>query len=205
MILKFEFPAFCRRSRFIEAARDEFKLSVKIVFLRKCGATIKVQPTGGNLMANEAIDTREFKVLDGAYAIFRAEPVKIVPILNISRDGLIISDSSNDPWPADIAELEIMADDCSFYMEKLPVDRIYSADPLTSNKNDYLPAYRIRFGKLSANQREGLKYFIRHHTDGGTTPLIFNNIYRILTSLRSDRYTDRACPLNLPSQQHPNM
>jgi hypothetical protein len=156
-------------------------------------------------MINGAIDTREFKVLDGAYAIFRAEPVKIVPILKISMDGLVIYDGSDDPWPADTAEMEIMADDCSFYMEKLPVDRIYSADPLTATKNNYPPTYRICFGKLSANQREGLKYFIRHHTDGGTTPIIFNNIYRILTSLKSDRYADRAGVLNRPSQQHPNM
>ena len=155
-------------------------------------------------MANEAIDRREFKVLDGAYAIFRAEPVKIVPILNISTDGLVISDGSSDPWPADAAELEIMADDCSFYMEKLPVDRIYSTDPLTPHKTDQLPTYRICFGKLSANQLDGLKYFIRHHTDGGTTPLIFNNIYRIISSFRSDKYDGRACPLNLPNHQHPN-
>jgi hypothetical protein len=145
-------------------------------------------------MTSEATSEREFKVLDGAYAIFRAEPVKIVPILRISMGGLVISDGSCDPWPADASELEIMADDCSFYMEKLPVAGIHPLNTPRSKKTDHPSTHRIYFGQLSADQRDGLKYFVRHHTDGGTTPIIFNNIYRILSSLRSDRYAHRTRP-----------
>ena len=156
-------------------------------------------------MAHSVIDQREFNVLDGAFAIFRNEPVKIVPILSISLDSMVVSDGSSDPWPADAGELEIMADDCSFYMEKLPVEKIYSADDLDSERLSGHPRYRIQFGKISDNQRDGLKYFIRHHTDGGTTPLIFSNLHKFFSSLVSDKYSRTSCPYNPKGPHYSNM
>jgi hypothetical protein len=156
-------------------------------------------------MANTALDHREFNVLDGAYAIFRNEPVKIVPIVSISLGGMVVSDGSSDPWPAEAAELEIMADDCSFYMEKLPVNRICSDDDPTADTASPNPHYRIRFGKLADNQRAGLKYFIRHHTDGGTTPLIFSNLHKFFSSLVSDKYSHTGCPYPPKRRQYPSM
>jgi hypothetical protein len=161
--------------------------------------------TGENRMTDSDADPREFKVLDGAFAIFRNEPVKIVPILSISLDGMVVSDGSSDPWPGDIGELEIMADDCSFYMEKLAVEQIYSADSLDAERRSDHPRYRIRFGRISEDQREGLRYFIRHHTEGGTTPLLFSNLHKFFSSLVSDKYSRTSCPYDPKGPHYSNM
>ena len=63
-----------------------------------------------------------FNVRDNAFAVFQPEPVKLVPIVNIGLGGLGIGVSginTSDEWLTRPSCLEILIDDCSFYMDNL--------------------------------------------------------------------------------------
>jgi len=115
-----------------------------------------------------------FNVRDNAYAVFQPEPVKMVPIVNIGLGGLgigINGINTSDEWLNKASCLEILIDDCSFYMDKLgcellPKFRNVPRNALSSFHN----IYGLKFIDLMRSQQSQLKYFIRNHTAGGMTP-----------------------------------
>ena len=113
-------------------------------------------------------------VRDNAFAVIGPEPVKLTPIVDISLGGLGIglnginigADGLNGA-----AKLEIVIDDGSFYLDKLPFQllpkyRNFPRNPSGSFQN----IYGIKFVDLMSSQKSRLKYFIRNHTRGGMTP-----------------------------------
>ena len=63
-----------------------------------------------------------FKIRGNAFALFQPEPVKLVPIVDIGLGGLGIGVNgihTGDEWLNSASCLEILIDDCSFYMDNL--------------------------------------------------------------------------------------
>ena len=119
-----------------------------------------------------AIDRRKYPrycVRDNAFAIVGPEPVTLVPVIDISLGGLGIGVNSihlrADGLDVRSTKLEIVIDDGSFYMDKLPYRLIarywnFSGNPFGS----FQTIYGVKFVDLMASQQTRLKYFIRFYT-----------------------------------------
>ena len=111
-------------------------------------------------------------VRDPAFAVFNPDPVKLAQIIDISLGGLGISVSGSTEQLIESARLEILVDDCSFYLTNLsykffPVFRNLHWNSATSLQNRY---YGVKFIDLMPSQKTQLSNFIRKHTIGGKTP-----------------------------------
>jgi hypothetical protein len=115
-----------------------------------------------------------FSVKDNAFALFQPEPVKLAPIVDVSLGGLAIGVNgmdTNDEKLKSASCLEILIDDCSFYIdnlgyELLPQFRSVSRNAVTPFQN----IYGLKFVNLMPSQLSRLKSFIRNHTKAGMTP-----------------------------------
>jgi hypothetical protein len=115
-----------------------------------------------------------FSVRDNAFALFQPEPVKLAPIVDVSLGGLGIGvngTDTNDEKFKKASCLEILIDDCSFYIDNLGYEllpRLRSAprNAVTPFQN----IYGLKFVNLGPSQLSRLKSFIRNHTTGGRTP-----------------------------------
>jgi hypothetical protein len=115
-----------------------------------------------------------FSVRDNVFAVFQPEPVKLVPILDIGLGGLAIGVRgihAGDKWLNSASGLEILIDDCSFYMDNLPYRLLSKYRSLSQNgAGSFENIYGLKFLDLMSSQKSQLKYFIRNHTVGGMTP-----------------------------------
>ena len=115
-----------------------------------------------------------FNIRDNAFAIFQPEPVKLVPIVDVGLGGLGVGVNGiniSDGWIKKASSLEILIDDCSFYVDNLGYEllsKLRSVDRNTSSPFQII--YGLKFVDLMPSQRSQLKYFIRNHTTGGMTP-----------------------------------
>ena len=125
-------------------------------------------------MAIERRKHPRYCVRDNAFAVIGPEPVMLAPIVDISLGGLGIGVNGinlevdgSDALP----KLEIVIDDGSFYMDKLPYQlltryRSFLGDAVGSFQN----IYGVKFVDMISSQQTQLKYFIRNHARGGMTP-----------------------------------
>ena len=123
-------------------------------------------------MAIERRKNPRYCVRDNAFAILGPEPVKLVPIIDISLGGLGISvNGSTEPLNGS-SRLEILLDDCRFYLDNLPYELLPAFRNLHWNAITSLQSrfYGIKLIDLMPSQKTQLKYFIRNHTMGGMTP-----------------------------------
>lgn len=115
-----------------------------------------------------------FRVRDNAFAVFQAEPVKLVPIVDIGLGGLCIGVNginTGDEWLNRASCLEILIDDCSFYMDKIGYELLPKFRSLPRNAvSPFQNIYGLKFVDLMPSQQYQLKSFIRNHTTGGMTP-----------------------------------
>lgn len=136
-------------------------------------------------------------VRDNAFAVFGPEPVKLVPIVDISLGGLGIgvnginlkADGLNIP-----PKLEIVIDDGCFYMDKLsyqllPQYRNFSGNVVGSFQN----IYGVEFVDLMSSQQTRLKYFIRSHTRGGMTPKFIRKFNQHFNQIVGKRDFANSC------------
>ena len=115
-----------------------------------------------------------FRVRDNAFAVFQPEPVKLVPIVDIGLGGLGIGVNginTSDEWLNGASCLEILIDDCSFYMDNLGYEILAKFRSLPRNAvSPFQNIYGLKFVDLMPSQQSQLKYFIRNYTTGGMTP-----------------------------------
>ncbi len=120
-----------------------------------------------------------FNIRDNAFAVFQPEPVKLIPIVDVGLGGLGVGVNGiniSDGWIKKASSLEILIDDCSFYMDNLGYEllsKFRSVDRNTSSPFQII--YGLKFVDLMPSQRSQLKYFIRNHTTGGKTPKFIRN------------------------------
>ena len=115
-----------------------------------------------------------FSVRDNAFAVFQPEPVKLVPIVDIGLGGLGIGVNginTGDGWLNKSSSLEILIDDCSFYIDNLGYQLFPKFRSVSRNAGcPFQNIYGLKFIDLMPNQQSRLKFFIRNHTIGGMTP-----------------------------------
>ena len=115
-----------------------------------------------------------FNIRDNAFAVFEPEPVKLVPIVDVGLGGLGVGVNGiniSDGWIKRASSLEILIDDCSFYMDNLGYELLPKFRSVARNTSSpFQIIYGLKFVDLMSSQRSQLKYFIRNHTTGGMTP-----------------------------------
>ena len=125
-------------------------------------------------MADDRRKHRRFHVQDNAFALFKSEPAKLIPIVDISLGGLGIGVNAINMTAAafsDASKLEMLTDDCRFYMDKIPYQLILPQRNFPQKAvGSFQHVYGLQFIDLMSNQRNQLKYFIRNHTRGGMAP-----------------------------------
>jgi hypothetical protein len=115
-----------------------------------------------------------FNLRDNAFAVFQPEPVKLVPIVDIGLGGLAIGVNeinTSDVWLKGTSYLEILVDDCSFYMDSIGYKLLPKFRSIPQNAvSPFQNICGLKFADLMPSQQSRLKYFIRNHTTGGMTP-----------------------------------
>ena len=126
-----------------------------------------------------------FSVRDNAYAVIQPEPAKLFPIVDIGLGGLAIGVNGINTaaeWQNRSSCLEILIDDCSFYMDNLGYELLPKFRSLPRDAaSPFKKIYGLKFVDLMPSQQYQLKSFIRNHTTGGMTPKfirIFNQYIR---------------------------
>ena len=146
-------------------------------------------------MANERRKYPRYRVNDNAFALINSEPVKLFRILDIAMGGLGIYVNDTAQWKDDSARLEIMAADCSFYMENLPYELTSDSRALLERPSNPIDGRRVslRFGKLMNRQQVQLKYFIRNYTEGRVMLQLLQRLNKMLHPFRTPRYAAQNC------------
>ena len=121
-----------------------------------------------------------FKIRGNAFAVFQPEPVKLVPIVDIGLGGLGIGVNginTSAEWLNGSSCLEILIDDCSFYMDNLGYELLPKFRSVPRNAaSPFQNIYGLKFVDLMSIQQYQLKSFIRNHTTGGMTPKFIRKI-----------------------------
>ncbi len=155
-------------------------------------------------MTVERRKNRRFQVKDKCFTIINPDPVKLVPIIDISLGGLCFYFNDNKDWLNKTSKLEIMAADCSFYMEKLPFAVVSNSRAFPNQSTSLLEGrrYSLKFGHLQPNQKSHLKYFIRNYTEGGTLLQLQQIISKLLHPIRANNHTSDRCKTGLWQSLH---
>jgi hypothetical protein len=150
---------------------------------------------GGDIMANERRKYPRYRVNDNAFALINSEPVKLFRIIDIAMGGIGIYVDDTAQWTEVSASLEIMAADCSFYMENLPYELISDSRGFSERPSNLVDGRRfsLRFGKLMNRQQVQLKYFIRNYTDGRVMLQLLQRLKKMLHPFRTPRYAAQSC------------
>lgn len=146
-------------------------------------------------MTVERRKNRRFQVKDKCFTVINPDPVKLVPIIDISLGGLGFFFNGNEDWLNKTSKLEIMAADCSFYMEKLPFAVVSNSRAFPTQSTSLLEGrrYSLKFGHLQPNQKSRLKYFIRNYTEGGYILQFQQKISKLLQPIRASKHTSGSC------------
>ena len=135
-------------------------------------------------METERRKYRRFNIKDNAFAVFQPEPVKLVPIVDVGLGGLGVGVNGiniSDGWLKEASSLEILIDDCSFYMDNLGYELLPKFRSVARNTSiPFQIIYGLKFVDLMSSQRSQLKYFIRKHTTGGMTPKFIQKFNQFL-------------------------
>lgn len=157
-----------------------------------------------------AIERRKYPrycVRDNAFAVIGPEPVTLAPVIDISLGGLGIGVNGLNLRAEGLdvppKKLEIVIDDGSFYMDKLPYRLIARNRNFSGNLfGSFQAIYGVKFVDLMSSQQTRLKYFIRNHTRGGMTPKFirkFNQHFHQLTGKRDLASSCQSAWLQRPS------
>lgn len=148
-----------------------------------------------------------FKVRADAFAVLEADPVQIVPIVDVSLGGIAVYHPVVEQWPQSLSRLEIMVADCSFFMQKVPFEMAETTDAFQSHTIESLrkKRYGIKFGMLAASQRKQIKHFIRYYAGNGLTQQFINRIHKIFDHRWSSKYAKDNCAIVWNGYQDPMM
>ena len=138
-----------------------------------------------------------FCVRDAAFAVFKPEPVKLFPIIDISLGGLAIGINRfnlNLNGFNGASRLEILIEDGCFYMDKLPYQILSPIRDFSQNAfESFQNIYGVKFLDLMPSQQNRLKYFIRHHTRGGMTPKFIHKLNAHLHQITGKKDFPDSC------------
>ncbi len=138
---------------------------------------------------------RRYRVKDNTFAVINPEPVKVVPIVDISMGGLSFYLDDGARWPNTASKLEIMVADCTFYLEKLPYQIVVDTRAFPSHSSNLMDGgrYGIKFGRLQPNQTSRLKHFIRNYTEGGYILQLQQKVSKLLHPIRGPEPVSDSC------------
>jgi hypothetical protein len=152
---------------------------------------------GRSKMVIERRQSPRFSVRGNAFAILKSKPDKLVPIVNISLGGMGIGVNGinmNTDGIRDVSRLEILTDDCRFYMDQLAYQLLLPYLNLTPNGVGTLGyIYGVQFIDLMSSQQNRIKHFIRNHTRGGKTPSFLHKFNQHLRQLIGKKDLADAC------------
>lgn len=138
-----------------------------------------------------------FNIRDNAFAVFQPEPVKLVPIVDIGLGGLGIGVNginTGAEWLNKGSCLEILVDDCSFYLDNLGYELLPKFRSVPHNADSpFQKIYGLKFIDLEPGQQYQLKSFIRNHTTGGMTPKFIRNFNQHIRQFLDKRDNGAAC------------
>ncbi len=114
---------------------------------------------------------RRFRAEDGAFAVLRRpwpHPTTLGRIEDINMYGLAFDYIAGEEPPHRSAELEILWNDCSFRLKKVPSKTISDSETAIRGRSSSLKMRRrsMRFRKLTPYQKSKLEYFIQNYTTG---------------------------------------
>lgn len=157
----------------------------------------------GARMQKERRKHRRYQVKEGAFAIFRPEPVKILPIVEISLHGLTVLTESDFCRLEGAGYLEILVSDCSFYLEKIPCSVVADSERLSPDTDVWSRRVGLKFGRLSHHQILQLKHFIRRHTVEGATNSLVDRVAGLIDTVFSGKPAKEFHHRLEQSRQHP--
>jgi hypothetical protein len=142
---------------------------------------------------------RRFRVKNNAFAVINRDPVRLVPILDVAMGGIGIYVNDEAKWMNDSQKLEIMAADCSFYLDSIPFEIISNFRALPGDASHMLDyrRYSIKFGNLRPVQKARLKYFIRSYTYGGSKFEFLWKFSKLLHPTWANKYAEQSCNLGI--------
>jgi hypothetical protein len=136
-----------------------------------------------------------YRVKANAFAVINPEPVKLVPILDIAMGGIGVYVNEGALWITESSKLEIMAADCSFYMENIPFVLISNLKAFPAQPSNLIDGRRfsLQFGRLMPHQHSQLKYFIRNYTEGRLMMQLVGRLHKLLHPFRMPKYAGQSC------------
>ena len=147
------------------------------------------------------VERRKFNrycIKNSVFAVFKSEPVRMVPIIDIGLGGLGVSfrGTANSQYGLSRCSfLEIMVADCSFYLDNLPYEllpepRNLNLNAATSLQNHF---YGVKFLNLMPSQKTRLKHLIHKHAIGGITPQFIRKFNQFFLQALGKKQFDDSC------------
>ena len=129
------------------------------------------------------------------YAVFKPEPVRMLPIIDIGLGGMSVSDTDSLVQADTDAQLEIMSSDCSFYLEKVPFHfvSVTEGKRLSTAAPESLRIIHLKFGRLPASQESEMRHLIRHYCTGSHRPQAARRFARFFDQFRAPRASQDSC------------
>ena len=148
-------------------------------------------------MATERRKNPRFGVRSNAFAFLNCIPDKLIPIVNISLGGIGIGVNAinmNADGSSAVSRLEILTDDCHFYMDRLPYQLLLPHRNLSRDVNrPFQHVFGVQFIDLMPSQQNRLKSFIGSHTFGGKTPKLLHKFNQHLHQFIGKKELVEAC------------
>ena len=150
-------------------------------------------------MQKERRRHRRYKVKENAFAVINPDPVKLVPVLDISMGGLGIYVNQGSKMMDDSPKLEIMVADCSFYLDNLPYEIIENIKAFSGGASNMFDGRRfnLKFGNLRPAQKARLKFFIRNYTHGGSKFKFLRKFSNFLHPSWANKHAEPTCNLGI--------
>ena len=147
---------------------------------------------------------RRYRVKENAFAVINKDPVRLVPILDVAIGGLGIYVNDGARWVNDSPKLEIMAADCSFYLDSIPFEIKSKSKAVDGDNSNMLDGrrYSLKFGHLRSVQKSRLKYFIRNYTRGGSKFQFLRKFSKLLHPTWTNKYAEQGCNLGMWQNLH---
>jgi hypothetical protein len=155
-------------------------------------------------MPGERRKHRRFQVRDNAFAVINPDPVKLVPVIDVSQGGLGIYVNDVKEWMDKSSKLEIMVADCSFYLGNIPFEIVANFKAFPAHSSNLLEGSRcsLKFGNLMPRQNSRLKYFIRNYTEIGRIPQILRWLDNIMRNRTADKSSKESCDTKIRQGLH---
>jgi len=190
---------------FLKIRKKAFDIPLCSITFLINGSTINLFSCESIFMQSERRKNHRYPLQGKAFAVIGSESTKMLPIIDIGIGGLGVC--ADDAWKIKPAHLEILVQDCSFYLDRIPFKNILRFPAACSNPFHSTPNNRcgLEFGKLMPSQIFKLRYFIRNYARGGGISSIMAKFYHQVQHLLSKKHMAHACENIWRNYQHPSL